>query len=151
MWRTTSIVWCIEFHWQGVFIRVPGVVTDLIKSVIHHVLVGRPSQVVDRPSSAASINSRPLVPFHYLLESITAKETLGSLQSGAGRPGSLAGRLPTRPTCQWPLHTASSCQVCSRGDTYFGRIPNFLVIPWNAPIWHLYSWNQIDSQIVQLG
>jgi hypothetical protein len=28
-----------------------------------------------------------------------------------------------------PLHMASLCQVYSWGDTYFGRIPNFLVIP----------------------
>jgi hypothetical protein len=40
-----------------------------------------------------------------------------------------AGQPPTGPTHQWPLHTASSYQVYSWGDTYFGRIPNFLVIP----------------------
>jgi hypothetical protein len=48
--------------------------------------------------------------------------------SGVGRLGSLAGRPPTGPTRQWPLHTASSCQVHYRGDTYFGRIPYFIVI-----------------------
>jgi hypothetical protein len=39
-WSTTSRVWCVEFHRQGVFIKVLGAVTDLIKSVIHHVLAG---------------------------------------------------------------------------------------------------------------
>jgi hypothetical protein len=29
--------------------------------------------------------------------------------------------------------------VHSGGDTYFGRIPYFLVISGNAPIWHLCS------------
>jgi hypothetical protein len=128
-WRTTSIVWCVEFHQQGVFIGVPGAITDLIKSVIHQVLAGWPSHMAGRPSSAASTNSRPWVPFHRLLESVITKETHGRLQSGAGRPGSLAGQPPTGPTRQWPLHTTSSCQVYSQGDTYFCRVPNFLVIP----------------------
>jgi hypothetical protein len=55
------------------------------------------------------------------------------------------------PTGQWTLHTASSCQVHSRGDTYFGGIPIFLVIALNAPIWHLCSRNQINTKIVELG
>jgi hypothetical protein len=53
---------------------------------------------------------------------------LERLQSGADWPGSLAGWPPTGPTCQWPLHTASSCQVHSGGDTYFVTISYFLVI-----------------------
>jgi hypothetical protein len=105
-WRTTSIVWCIEFHRQGVFIGVLGAVADLTKLVICQVLADRPSHVVVRPSIVASTDSRPRVPFHRLFESVTTKETRGRLQSGAGRP-------PTRPTCQWPLHMASSCQVYS--------------------------------------
>jgi hypothetical protein len=113
---------------MGVFIGVPGAVTDFIKLVIHQVLAGRPSHVADRPSSLASTDSRPRVPIHRLLESITAKETHGRLQSGAGWLGSLAGGPPTRPTYLWPLYMASSCQVHSRGDTCFGRIPNFLII-----------------------
>jgi hypothetical protein len=68
---------------KRVFIGVPGAVTDLINSAIHQVLVDRPSHVADRPSSVASTDSRPRVPFHRLLESITAKETHGRLQSGA--------------------------------------------------------------------
>jgi hypothetical protein len=56
------------------------------------------------------------------------KQTHDRVQSGVGRPGSLAGRPPPRPTGQWPLHTASSCQVHSYDDTYFGELPIFLVI-----------------------
>jgi hypothetical protein len=90
-WRTTSIVWCVEFRRQGVFIGVPGAITDLIKSVICQVLADRPSHMAGRPSSAATTDSRPRVPFHCLLESVTTKETHGRLQSGVGRP-------PTGPT-----------------------------------------------------
>jgi hypothetical protein len=67
------------------------------------------------------------------------------------RPWSFAGQPLTGPTRQWPLHTASLCQVHSRGDTYFGRIPHLLVISRNTIIWHLCSWNQIDTKIVELG
>jgi hypothetical protein len=79
-------VWCVEFHRQGVFIGVPGSVTNLIKLAIHLVLTGRLSLVAGRPSSVASTDSRPQVPFHHLVKSVTAKETHGRLQSGAGRP-----------------------------------------------------------------
>jgi hypothetical protein len=56
------------------------------------------------------------------------KLTRERLQSGADRPGGLASRPPPGLTSQWPLHTVSLCQVYSQGDTYFGGIPNFLVI-----------------------
>jgi hypothetical protein len=91
-------------------IGVLGAVIDLIKSVIRQVLASRHSHVADRPSSAASTDARPQVPFHRLLESITTKETHGRLQSGARQLGSLAfahGLLMLR----------------------FGRIPNFLISP----------------------
>jgi hypothetical protein len=39
-WRTTSRVWYLAFHQQGVFIAVQGGVTDLIKLVMHQVLAG---------------------------------------------------------------------------------------------------------------
>jgi hypothetical protein len=120
-WRTTSRVWCMNSIGRGVFIGVPGAIIDLIKSVIHQVLAGR-------PWGMAPTDSRPRVPFHHLLESVMTKETHGGMHSGADRPGSLAGRPPTGPTHQWPLHTAFSCQVHFQGDTYFGRIPYFLVI-----------------------
>jgi hypothetical protein len=78
-WRTTSRVWCSEFHRQGVFIGVPGAITDLIKSVIRQVLVSQPSHMAGRPWGAASTDSRPRVTFHYLLKSLTTKETHGRL------------------------------------------------------------------------
>jgi hypothetical protein len=56
------------------------------------------------------------------------KPTHERLQIGADLPGGLAGRSHPGSTNQWPLHTASSYQVHSRGDTYFGGILNFLVI-----------------------
>jgi hypothetical protein len=94
---------------RGVFIGVLGVVTDLIKSVICQVLAGQPSHVASQPSRVSSTDSRPQVPFHRILESVTAKKTHRGLQSGAGRP-------PTRPTSPWPLHTASSGQVYLRNQ-----------------------------------
>jgi hypothetical protein len=101
---------------RRVFIGVPGAITDLIKLVIRQVLVGQPSYMAGRPWIVASTDSKPQVPFQCLLESVTTKETHGRLQSGAGQPGSLAGWPRTGPTCQWHLHTASSCQLRSRGD-----------------------------------
>jgi hypothetical protein len=56
------------------------------------------------------------------------KPTHERLQSGVDRLGSLAVRPPPGPTGWWPLHTTSSCQVHSRGDTYFGGIPILLEI-----------------------
>jgi hypothetical protein len=56
------------------------------------------------------------------------KSTRERQQSGAGQLGGLPGRPPPGPSGQQPLHTASSCQVHSRGDTYFGGILNLLVI-----------------------
>jgi hypothetical protein len=90
-WRTISRVWCVNSIGRGVFIGVPGAITDLIQSVIHQVLAGQPSHVAGRPGGAAITDSKAQVPFHRLWESITAKETHGRLQSGAGRLGSLAG------------------------------------------------------------
>jgi hypothetical protein len=74
-----------------VFIGVLGAITNLIKSVIHQVLAGRPSHMTGRQWSAGSTDSRPWVPFHRLLKSVTAKESHRRLQSGANQPGSLAG------------------------------------------------------------
>jgi hypothetical protein len=47
------------------------------------------------------------------------KPTRERLQSRADWPGSLPGRPPPVPTGQWPLHTASSCQVHSRSDLFW--------------------------------
>jgi hypothetical protein len=62
-WRPTSIVWCAEFHRWGVFIGVPGEVTDFIKSVISQVLASRPSHMAGRTSSVASVDYMTQVPF----------------------------------------------------------------------------------------
>jgi hypothetical protein len=113
---------------RGLIIGVQGGVTDLVKSVTHQVVADRPSHVASWPWSSASIDLQLGIPLYRLLESITAKPTHEWLQGGAGRPGGLAGRPLLGPTGQRPLHTASSCQVHPRGDTYFGGIPNFLII-----------------------
>jgi hypothetical protein len=112
----------------GVFIGVQGGVIDLVKLVTCQVVAGRPSHMVDRPWSSASTDLQLRIPLYRLLESVTAKLTRERLQGGVRRSRGLAGWPPPRPTGQWPLHTASSCQVLPRGDTYFGGIPNFLVI-----------------------
>jgi hypothetical protein len=127
-WKTTSRVWYLEFHRQGVFIGVQGRVTNLIKSVTHQVLAGRPSHVAEWSPSLASTDIQLWIPCYRLLESVPMKPTHDRLQSGVGWPGSLAGQPPSTPTGQWTLHIASSCQVHSQGHTYFGGIPIFLVI-----------------------
>ena len=106
---------------RGVFIGVQGGVTDLVKSITRQVVGGQ-------PWSSASTDLQLGIPLYHLLESVTVKPTCERLQGGADQLGGLVGWPPPRPTGQWPLHTASSCQVHCRGDTYFGGIPNFLVI-----------------------
>jgi hypothetical protein len=100
----------------------------LIKSVTCQVLVGQPSHVVGRSPSPASTDFKLQIPYYRLLESVPKKQTCERLQSGADRPGTWADQPPPGPTGQWLLHTASSCQVHSRGGNYFGGIPIFLVI-----------------------
>jgi hypothetical protein len=90
-WKTISRVWYLEFHRQGVFIGVQGGVTDLIKSGTRYVLAGRPSHIAGQPLSLASIDFKLWIPYYCLLESVPMKQTRERLQSGAGRPGSLAG------------------------------------------------------------
>jgi hypothetical protein len=99
---------------RGVFIGVQGGVTNMVKSVTCQVVAGR-------PWSLASTNLQLGIPLYHLLESVTMKPTHERLQGLAGRP-------PPGPIGQWPLHTASSGQVHTWGDTYFGGILNFLVI-----------------------
>jgi hypothetical protein len=113
---------------RGVFIGVQGGVTDLVKSVTHQVMVDRTSHVAGWPRDPASTNFWLRIPCYQLLESVTVKPTRERLQCGPSQPGGLASRPPSGSTGQRPLHTASSCQVHSWGDTYFGEIPNFLVI-----------------------
>jgi hypothetical protein len=127
-WRIISRVWCLKFHWQGVFIGVHGGITDLIKSVTRQMLAGRHSHVAGWPPNLGSTDFQLQIPCYCLLESVPMKPTCERLQSGADRPRSLAGWPLPGPTGQWPLHTASSCQVYFQGDTYFGGILVFLVI-----------------------
>jgi hypothetical protein len=87
---------------MGVFIRVQGGVTDLVKSVTHQVVAGRPSHVARRPRGPASTNFQLWIPRYHLLESITVKLAHERLQSGAGWP-------PPGPSGQRHLHTISSC------------------------------------------
>jgi hypothetical protein len=84
--------------------------------------------LADRPPSLASTDFKLQIPCYCLLEIVPVKQTRKTPHIGAGRPGSLAGWPPPGPTGQWSLHTASSCQVHSHGDTYFGAIPISLII-----------------------
>jgi hypothetical protein len=93
----------------------------LIKLVTCQVVAGR-------PWSSVSTDLQLGIPLYRLLDSVTTKPTHERLQGGAGQLGGLAGRPPPEPIGQWPLHNASSCQVHPRCETYFGGIPNFLVI-----------------------
>jgi hypothetical protein len=93
----------------------------LVKSITRQVVVGQPSHMAERPEGPASTGLWLWIPCYRLLESVTVKPTGERQQTGAGQP-------PLGPTGQWPLHTASSCQVHSQYDTYFGGIANFLVI-----------------------
>jgi hypothetical protein len=129
---------------RGVFIGVQGGVTNLVKSVTRQVVAGWPSHVVGRPRCPASTDFWLRIPCYRLLESVTVKLTHERQICGAIQPRPL-------PTGQWPLQTASSCQVHSQGDTYFGGIPNFLVISGNALIWYLCSLNRINTKIIELG
>jgi hypothetical protein len=96
---------------RGVFIGVQGGVTDLVKSVTRQMVAGR-------PWSSASTDLQLGIPLYRLLESVIAKPTHERLQGGADWPEDLANRLPPRPSSQRPFHTASTCQVHPRGDTY---------------------------------
>jgi hypothetical protein len=113
---------------RRVYIGVQGGVIDLAKSVTCQVVASWSSHMAGRPWSSASTNFQKGIPLYCLLETVTSKPTRERLQDGAGRPRGLTGRPSPRPTGQRPLHTTSSCQVHPWGDSYFGGIPNFLVI-----------------------
>jgi hypothetical protein len=85
-WRTTSRVWYLKYHRHGVFIRVQGGVTNLIKLVTCQVLASRPSHGAGLPPSPASTKFQHWIPYHCLQESVAVKPTHERLQSGAGRP-----------------------------------------------------------------
>jgi hypothetical protein len=87
----------------------------LIKLVTRHVLAGRPATEFSFHHLQALDSLLPL------RESVPMKQTHEGLQSGVDLP-------PPRPIHRWPMRTASSCQVHSHGDNYFGGILIFLVI-----------------------
>jgi hypothetical protein len=113
---------------REVVIGVQGGFTNLFKSIMRQVVAGRPSHVASQAWSSASTNLQLGIPLYRLLESVTVKPTRERLQSGADQPRGLADRQPPGPIGQRPFHAGSSCQVHPWGDTYFGGIPNFLVI-----------------------
>jgi hypothetical protein len=90
--RRTSTVWCLEFHQQGVFIRIQWGVTDLIKSVTCQVLAGR-------PPSPACTNFKLWIPYYRLLESGTWRKPMRGCKVGpTGHPlGPLVSGLCTLP------------------------------------------------------
>jgi hypothetical protein len=49
-WNLQNVVCVLISTGRGVFIGVQGGVTDLVKSVTHQVVVGRPSHEVGRPA-----------------------------------------------------------------------------------------------------
>jgi hypothetical protein len=56
-----------------VFIGVQGGVTDLVKSVIRHVVADQPSHAAGRPRGPASTEFWLRIPYYCLLESVTMK------------------------------------------------------------------------------
>jgi hypothetical protein len=52
-WNLQNVVCVLISTGRGVFIGVQGGVTDLVKSVTHQVVVGRPSHEVSRPAGLA--------------------------------------------------------------------------------------------------
>jgi hypothetical protein len=75
----------------------------LVQLVTRHVVAARSSHVAGQPQDLASTNFQLWIPCYRLLESVTMKPI-------------------------YERYIASTCQVHSRGDTYFGGIPNLLVI-----------------------
>jgi hypothetical protein len=67
----------------------------------------------------------------------------------AGQGVGPAGR-PLCPFNLWFGPIWSTCHKHSCSDTIFRGILNIIVISWNAPIWHLCSWNWIDTKIMEL-
>jgi hypothetical protein len=60
---------------RGIFIRVQGGVTDLVKSVTHQVVADRPSHMTGQPQGPTSIEFRLYIPCYSLLDGVTVKPT----------------------------------------------------------------------------
>jgi hypothetical protein len=114
-WRTTSSVWCVDFHCEGVFIGVNGTSTDLKMLVWCQVVVGRPSNVASQSGGAVSTDSSVSSSCRCMASKAQAEPT----QTLAGRPRSCTGRSTpgsTQPVV-WP--TWSTCQIPPHGDDDF--------------------------------
>jgi hypothetical protein len=105
----------------GLWSRVGSIASDLESFVtccdrqdynrslgVDQVLVSRPSHVAGGPPSPGSTNLQLRIPCYCHLESVPVKPTRKRLQSGVGRPGSLAGSQPLGPLvsgiCTLPPH-----------------------------------------------
>jgi hypothetical protein len=123
-----------------------------LDSVGNSPVVGRPAQPLGRLFIKHGL--------HWLQDSGSFPPPLGERhRQGNSREATKWSRL-TRKFGQPATHWAHMLVAFAHdllvlgvfwGGIYFGRIPNFLVIPWIAPIWLLCSWNQIDTKIVELG
>jgi hypothetical protein len=121
-------VWVLIYTGRDVFIGVQGGVTDLIKSVTRQVVAGRLSHMAARPCGLASTDFLQHLGLPLLVET-HVHEAVCQTDIKHSRPARGFGRPATPgPTSQRPLYTTSLCQVHPRGDTYFGGIPNILVI-----------------------
>jgi hypothetical protein len=108
-------VWCVDFHHEGVFIRVNGTSTNRERSIWCPVVAGWPSHVVGRSGGAASTDSG----FSSSCRCVATKAWAEPPQTLAGQARSWAGRPapgPTRPSV-WP--TWSTCQIHPCGDDGF--------------------------------
>jgi hypothetical protein len=72
----------------------------MVKSVTLQGLAGRPSHVAGWSPSLAFTDFQLLIPCYRVLESVPVKPIHERLKSGAGRPGSLAGRPSSGFTSQ---------------------------------------------------
>jgi hypothetical protein len=127
-WRTTSRVWYLDFHCEGIFIGVNGTSTDLERSVWRQVVAGQPSHVEGRPNGVASTDSG----FSSMCRCVATKVRAELPQTLASQPRSWASRpapLPTRPGV-WP--TWSTCQIHPRGDDDFNIWSTSLCHPFKC-------------------
>jgi hypothetical protein len=127
---------------EGVFIGVNGISTDLERSVWHQVMAGRPSHMagrMERPPQTFSTDSS----FSSSCRRVTTKARAELPQTLPGRPlcplslgsGPLGSRVKYTPVVMMIL-------------IFYQQ---HFVIPSNAPIWYLNSWNQINTKITELG
>jgi hypothetical protein len=113
-----SKMWCVLISTnRGVFIVVQGGVTNLVKSLTHQVVVGRPSHMAGRPCGSAST----AVPFPFSCRRV--HEVTGQTDIKHGR--SVRGfSQPATPWAHWSV-TFAHC----------------LLVSGTSPGWHLFWCN----------